>query len=138
MKDNPEFRREVDRAMKAGNSQLDDIAEMGLIKKLKEGNFNAIKFYLMNNNRKYAPKKNIDPPQVLVHQHSDESEICELCIRVAIEKEVKEEEMKKKIREEVRRMLNPKTKKDKEDRKKLMMKTKDFGIANRRKYKENM
>ncbi|MDD5721104.1 MAG: AlpA family phage regulatory protein [Candidatus Pacebacteria bacterium] len=114
MKDSPEFRREVNVAMKAGVSQIDEIAEMGLAKKLKEGYFPAIKFHLINNNPKYAPKRNIDPPPLFVHQHNDESEVCELCIRVAVEKENKEQEMKQRIKAEVTRLSNPKAKKEKD------------------------
>lgn len=127
MKDSPEFRHAIDLAMKSGNSQLDEIAEMGLTKKIKEGHFQAIKYYLDRNNPKYMTKPNIyvSPPHI--HEHSADAEACEICIRVAIEKEVKAREMKAGIRKEIERLANPKTEKDKEDKKNLFKKIEEIG-----------
>lgn len=120
MKDDPELRRAIDEAQKAGSSQLDEMAEMGLVKKIKEGHFQAIKYYLDRNNPKYMTKPNIYVPPPHVHTHSTDAKVCKICIHTAIEQGVIEKEMKEHINKEIERLAHPKTEKDREDYKKLI------------------
>ncbi len=97
MKDIPDFKRAVENAIKMGNSKIGEMAEMGLVKKINEGHFPAIKYYLDHTNSKYIPKRSIYIPPVSEHKHSRER--CELCGRISISKEKEEEESNKKINE---------------------------------------
>jgi len=64
MKDNPDFRNAVDRALESGRSHLCEFAESSLLKKIKEGDIGATKFFLSNNDPRYIPKRSVymDPP----------------------------------------------------------------------------
>ena len=108
MKDNPDFQHEVEIATKAGNSQLGEIAEMGLVKNIKEGNLNAIKFYLTNTNPRYVSKRSeyILPPE---HHHYDNPDRCELCGRLSVLKDAEIREKFKKMEKEIKELSNDKT-----------------------------
>jgi len=56
MKDNLDFRREVERALEAGRSQWNEVAESSLMKNVKDAKMDAIKFFLVNNDPRYRPK----------------------------------------------------------------------------------
>lgn len=51
-----EFQQAVDSALTDGRGQLGDIAEMKLIELIKKGDLNAIKFFLLHNDKRYRPK----------------------------------------------------------------------------------
>ena len=137
MKDIPEFRRAVNSAIKEGNAHTGEMVEMILVKKAMEGNFNAMKFYLTNNNPKYAPKRTIDPPPLFVHKHDDDSEPCQLCIRVEIEKRVKNKVMAREINQEIERLANPKTEADRKEAKEFMDKVLERSREQKRKERED-
>lgn len=59
MKDNAEYRVEISRALKDGRTIWNENAEAALLKKVREGNMHAIKFYLSNNDPRYTPKRSI-------------------------------------------------------------------------------
>ena len=59
MKDNREFNRVVTKAIERGRLQCGEIAETALLKKIKEGSMDAIKFYLTHNDPRYIPKRSI-------------------------------------------------------------------------------
>jgi hypothetical protein len=60
-KDDADFRAKVKLAMIDGRSQWIEIAELGLMKKVREGDLGAIKYFLSNNDPRYMPKSPIDP-----------------------------------------------------------------------------
>ena len=89
-KENPDFKRAIDDAIKSGFLKIGEIAEMGLIKNINDGNLNAIKYYLSHNNPKYIPKRSI---YVLPEsEHNFINGRCKNCGRrpTSIEKEEKE------------------------------------------------
>lgn len=53
------FRRDVERAMRKGRLQCNEVAELGLMKNIKNGTMDAIKFYLTHNDKRYTPKRSI-------------------------------------------------------------------------------
>ena len=59
---NPDFRREVERAIESGRSQWIEVAESALMKNVKNGTMDAVKFFLVNNAEQYAPKRPSPPP----------------------------------------------------------------------------
>ena len=62
MKDNPEFRKAVEKAKKGGRVHMVELGEIMLLKKVKEGDVSAIKFLLTHNSKRYRPKRaDIDP-----------------------------------------------------------------------------
>jgi transposase len=52
-KSNPKFREQLEKALGSGREQLNDIAEMALVEKIKSKDMGAIKFFLQHNNEKY-------------------------------------------------------------------------------------
>jgi hypothetical protein len=118
----PDFKEAVEKATKDGNTQLGEIAEMGLIKSIKEGNINAIKYYLSNNNPKYISKRS-----VFVIPHEEHHIIglfdrCELCGRADPEKIAKHKELEKKIEE----FADPENKEAQEEMEKLYAEMKEL------------
>jgi len=59
MRTNYGFKRDVERALKRGRSQWNEIAESALMKNVKNGKMDAIKFYLTHNEKRYAPKRSV-------------------------------------------------------------------------------
>lgn len=62
MHSNPDFRREVERALESGRAQWNEVAESSLMKNVKNGMMDAVKFYLVNNDERYTPKRAAPPP----------------------------------------------------------------------------
>lgn len=118
MKDIPDFKRAVDSAIKTGILQLGEMAEMGLAKKIKEGSWPSIKFYLEHRNPKYIPKRSVyvSPPE---HIHSDDGR-CERCGRFPASKEAEMRRTMENINKELKRIANPKTKEDRQEIDNLM------------------
>lgn len=56
-KDNPEFREGVNKALKEGRENIAEIAEVMLMKKVRDGDINAIKFTLAHNTNRYKTKR---------------------------------------------------------------------------------
>lgn len=56
-KDNPEFREGVDKALKEGRENISEIAEVMLMKRVRDGDINAIKFTLAHNTTRYKQKR---------------------------------------------------------------------------------
>ena len=131
MKENPDFRREVNKALRSGDTQHLEAAQMALFKKIKDGSFPAIKYYLDHNDPKYITKASIYAPSLPIHDHSNGAEICEACIHATAEKEFRRKEIAQMIKEELERLANPKTEKDKEDRERLMHEAESAGKRKR-------
>lgn len=68
-KDDPDFRAKVKLAMIDGRNQWIEIAELGLMKKVKEGDLGAIRYFLSNNDPRYMPKS---PVQALAPEDREE------------------------------------------------------------------
>ncbi len=80
IKDNVDFRKKVEDALKMGNDNLCDLGEGTLVKKMKEGDMQAIKYFLQNNHPKYIAKRSIYvSPPLLTHKHLKHGEVCEFC-----------------------------------------------------------
>lgn len=56
-KDNPEFREGVKKALSEGRENIAEIAEVMLMKRVRDGDMNAIKFTLNHNSDRYKPKR---------------------------------------------------------------------------------
>lgn len=65
LKSDADFKASVKLALVDGRAQWIEIAELGLMKEVKEGNVGAIKYFLSNNSTRYAQKNTIDyiPPE---------------------------------------------------------------------------
>jgi hypothetical protein len=50
-----EFRDQVQKVLRQGRDNINDLAEATLIKMIKSENFNATRFWLQNNNKRYVP-----------------------------------------------------------------------------------
>jgi hypothetical protein len=57
MKDNKEFKKAVESALEDGRKSFCETVEIALMKKINEGYFPAIKFYLEKNDKRYHPRK---------------------------------------------------------------------------------
>ena len=68
MKDNPEFRKAVEKAKKGGCVHMVELGEIMLLKKVKEGDVSAIKFLLTHNSKRYRPKRAEFAPLVTIEQ----------------------------------------------------------------------
>ena len=54
----PEFADAIDKASTEGRDTINDMAESVIIKKVREENLNAAKYYLSHNNERYKPWRN--------------------------------------------------------------------------------
>ena len=68
IKDNPEFRKAVEKAKKGGRAHMVELGEIMLLKKVKEGDVSAIKFLLTHNSKRYRPKRAEFAPLVTIEQ----------------------------------------------------------------------
>lgn len=59
MKSNLEFKRGVERALESGRSQWVEVAESSLMKNVKNGKMDAIKFFLSHNEPRYVPLRSV-------------------------------------------------------------------------------
>jgi len=80
VKDNPEFRKEVEKALQYGRSNMCDVAEAMLMKRTTEGDMNAIRFVLKNLDPRYMDKRSVyvEPPKH-VHGKLEPWEKCGEC-----------------------------------------------------------
>jgi hypothetical protein len=67
-KDDREFREDIQKVIRQGRANINDLAEATLIKMIKRENFHAIRFWLQHNNSRYVPVRTtyIEPPK---HDH---------------------------------------------------------------------
>ena len=56
MQEDPVFKKQAEEALERGREKTNDVAESQLITSLKNGNMNAVKFWLSNNNTRYKRK----------------------------------------------------------------------------------
>ena len=79
VKSDVDFKAGVKLALIDGRSQWIEIAELGLMKKVKEGDIGAIKYFLSNNSPRYAQKHAIDyvPPERRETLEQEKKEIAE-------------------------------------------------------------
>lgn len=79
-KDDREFRESVQKVIRQGRANINDLAEATLIKMIKGENFHAIRFWLQHNNSRYVPVRTtyIEPPK---HDHVNlkPGETCTYC-----------------------------------------------------------
>lgn len=79
-KDDREFREDIQKVIRQGRANINDLAEATLIKMIKGENFHAIRFWLQHNNRRYVPVRTtyIEPPD---HSHTKlkPGETCTYC-----------------------------------------------------------
>ena len=59
MRSNPDFKKNVEKALTQGRDQWVDTAEAALMKAIKEGNLGAIRFFLTHNAQRYIPKRTV-------------------------------------------------------------------------------
>lgn len=52
--EDPDFAAKMDKAMRMGTRSINDICELGIIKKAQEGDFKSMKYWLDNNKANYA------------------------------------------------------------------------------------
>ena len=62
IKDNPGFKKKVNRALDYGRKYWCEIAESALMKAIKDGNIHAVKYFLSNNDKRYIPKRSTYVP----------------------------------------------------------------------------
>lgn len=74
MKDNLEFKISVERALKNGRSYWVEVAESSLMKNVKNGRMDAVKFFLTHNDSRYIPKRTL-PLNPLTPEELKEFEI---------------------------------------------------------------
>jgi predicted Fe-S protein YdhL (DUF1289 family) len=127
MKDSPDFRHAVDEAIKAGNSQLGEMAEMSLVKNIRDGNLNAVKYYLDHNNPKYIKKIQPYSSPPIVHDHSSGTDTCELCIRAETERKAQDKMIERKINTALEKLLNPETEEEKKEADKILNRVMEIG-----------
>ena len=91
MKDNAQFRKEVESSLDLGRKNMCDVAEASLFKKTADGDISAIKFVLQNNEPRYIAKRSIyvEPPKH-VHKKLQPYEMCDQCGYVPISNEAKQ------------------------------------------------
>ena len=91
IKDNAQFRKEIESALKLGRNNMCDVAEASLFKKSADGDVSAIKFVLQNNEPRYIAKRSvyIEPPQH-IHRGLKPYETCDRCGNSPIPYEAKE------------------------------------------------
>lgn len=79
-KDDREFREDIQKVIRQGRANINDLAEATLIKMIKGENFHAIRFWLQHNNSRYVPVRTtyIEPPD---HSHAKlrPGETCSYC-----------------------------------------------------------
>lgn len=78
-KDNLDFRKEADRLLALGRENVAEMAEAALIKNIKDGKMDAIRFFLQNNDSRYMAKRTVyvEPPKPKKMIKS--GEVCEEC-----------------------------------------------------------
>jgi len=99
MKDNQEFNKLVTKTSKDGRDQLVDLAEMMLVKLIKEGNLKAITFFLMHNSKRYLPTRSIN---ITPTGEMKPGQTCEVCGQKKERNDysnLSNEELKKRIKE---------------------------------------
>jgi hypothetical protein len=59
MKDNPDYKVQINRALREGRLQWVDNAEAVLMKQVQNGNMRAVTFFLTHNDPRYIPKRTL-------------------------------------------------------------------------------
>lgn len=67
----PEFKEQAEAAIQHGRENICDIAEHGLVRKLKEADMNAIKYTLSHNSKRYQQKRT--SKVILEHRKNDQN-----------------------------------------------------------------
>jgi len=79
-KDDREFREHIQKVLRQGRANINDLAEATLIKMIKGENFNATRFWLQHNNSRYVPVRTtyVEP---ITHSHVSlkPGETCTYC-----------------------------------------------------------
>lgn len=78
IRSNPEFREEVEEALKEGRRHYCDAAEMVIVEKINQKDMAAVKFYLQHNDPRYRPVRTaFIPPSPKIKLKP--GEVCEAC-----------------------------------------------------------
>ena len=79
-KDDREFREQIQEVLHHGRENVNDLAEATLIKMIKNENFNATRFWLQHNKKRYVPVRTIYvPPPKHDHLELKPGETCIHC-----------------------------------------------------------
>lgn len=70
-KDNKEFREEMDKALAEGRENLIEVSEMSLVKKIRDGDTGATKYFLAHNSERYKPMRAAYPPPAITQEMHD-------------------------------------------------------------------
>ncbi len=74
-----EFRDQVQKVLRQGRDNINDLAEATLIKMIKSENFNATRFWLQNNNTRYVPIRTTYVEPQHDHRELKPGERCAYC-----------------------------------------------------------
>lgn len=79
-KDDREFREQIQEVLHHGRENVNDLAEATLIKMIKNENFNATRFWLQHNKKRYVPVRTVYvPPPKHDHLELKPGETCIHC-----------------------------------------------------------
>jgi hypothetical protein len=65
-KDNKEFREAMSKALEDGRENLIEVSEMSLVKKIRDGDTGATKYFLSHNSPRYRPLRPLLPPPAIL------------------------------------------------------------------------
>ena len=74
-----EFRDQIQKVLRQGRDNINDLAEATLIKMIKSENFNATRFWLQNNNKRYVPIRTTYVEPQHDHRELKPGERCTYC-----------------------------------------------------------
>ena len=74
-----EFRDQIQKVLRQGRENVNDLAEATLIKMIKSENFNATRFWLQNNNKRYVPVRTTYVEPQHDHRGLKAGETCTYC-----------------------------------------------------------
>jgi hypothetical protein len=74
-----DFRDQIQKVLRQGRDNINDLAEATLIKMIKGENFNATRFWLQNNNKRYVPVRTTYVEPKHDHRELKDGETCIYC-----------------------------------------------------------
>ncbi len=79
MSGDKDFRDQIQKVLRQGRDNINDLAEATLIKMIKGENFNATRFWLQNNNKRYVPVRTTYVEPRHDHRELKAGETCTYC-----------------------------------------------------------
>lgn len=113
IKNNPEFREQVNKALNSGREHLIDIAEMALVEKIKTKDMGAIKFFLQHNDKRYRPVRTAFIPPPPEPEKPKNLDVCDTCGADSLSRLTDEEldreikDLEKELKDNEDRLLKP-------------------------------